>query len=123
MPAAAGATPVERGRPVNITQSDTHLTISLSRWEKLASLHGDLDIPLQDVTAASVDPHPTKSVFGKLKRGLRIPGYAYLATAEHGDHFIAVRRGAGTASPGARDAVRGDGQHARRRAHRREPHR
>lgn len=78
---------------MKIADDDTHLTIQLSPWEKLASLHGDLRIPLDDVTLAAVDPEPLHSVHGKLKTGLRLPGYRYLATADRGRHFIAVRRG------------------------------
>ena len=78
---------------MRIADSDTHLTIHLSPWEKLAGLHGDLCIPLGDITVASVDPHPMPTVVGRLKRGLRIPGYRYLATSDRGRHFIAVRHG------------------------------
>lgn len=78
---------------MKIVESDTHLTVHLSPWEKLASLHGDLHIPLQDVTSAAVDPQPLPSAFGSFKVGLRIPGYRYLATSDRRRHFIAVRRG------------------------------
>lgn len=78
---------------MKIADSPTRLTIQLAPWEKLASLHGDVRIPLADVTAAEVDAEPLRSLRGKLKRGLRITGYRYLATVDRGRHFIAVRRG------------------------------
>lgn len=78
---------------MKIADSDTHLTVHLSPWEKLASLRGDLRIPVQDVTSAAVDHQPLRAVSRKLKLGIRIPGYRYLATSDRGRHFIAVRRG------------------------------
>jgi hypothetical protein len=78
---------------VNIAATDTELTIRLSPWEKLVSLHGDVRILWRDVTAASVEPDALGAVAATFKTGLRIPGYRYLATADRRRHFIAVRRG------------------------------
>lgn len=72
--------------------SDSTLSVRMTTLEKLATLHGDIAVALDDVVDARVDHEPLRSVRW-LKRGLRLPGWMYLCTTDRGRRFWAVRRG------------------------------
>lgn len=72
---------------------ETHLRIRLSPAEKILAMHGDIEIPLAEVTAVSVDPDPMRSIRGHLLAGLRIPRRRYLCTSGVGREFWAIAGG------------------------------
>ena len=70
---------------------ETHLRIRLTRGEKILAVHGDITIPLAEITSVSVDPDPMQSIRGHLLVGLRVPRRRYLCTSGLGREFWAVR--------------------------------
>ena len=70
---------------------ETHLGIHLTRGEKILAVHGDITIPLAEITSVSVDPDPMQSIRGHLLVGLRVPRRRYLCTSGPGREFWAIR--------------------------------
>ena len=79
---------------MNVRLTDDAVRVELSLYEKIGGLNGDLTIPYDRITAAYVDPKPLKSIRGRLKMGLRIPGYHYVCRTGAGHHFWALKGGA-----------------------------
>lgn len=70
---------------------ETHLRIHLTHGEKILAVHGDITIPLAEITSVSVDADPMTSIRGHLLVGLRIPRRRYLCTSGFGREFWALR--------------------------------
>jgi hypothetical protein len=66
---------------MDVRLTETHVNIELTPFEKVASLRGDLRIPLKDIAAVEVDRRPFDSLRGRLLRGLRVPRRRYVATS------------------------------------------
>jgi hypothetical protein len=71
------------------------LRIRLSLGEKIAGLHGDLDLPRSDIRAAEVVPDGLAAVTGLRAPGLAIPGRVKMGTwrGRGARRFVAVRHG------------------------------
>lgn len=71
------------------------LVVRLSWWEKAATRHGDLRVPLTAVSRVTVEPDWWRALRGVARRGLWIPGTLCVGTRGHygGDDFVAVRPG------------------------------
>jgi hypothetical protein len=80
---------------VNIELRDRTVRIELSPFEKLASLHGDLEIPYAAIESAEVDPDPLRRMgWGRFSAvGLRVPGVRFICTTGWWREFWSIRRG------------------------------
>jgi hypothetical protein len=72
-----------------------HLQLKLTGGEKLAGLHGDIDVPLGAVRGVEVEPDPIAAVHGWRAPGLGLPGRKKIGTwREHGRRrFVVARAG------------------------------
>lgn len=57
-----------------VSITDGRLTARLRRWEQVAGLLGDLDVPVTAVTAAEVVPDGASALQGVRAPGLALPG-------------------------------------------------
>jgi len=89
---------------MNATLTPTHLDIDLTTYEKIGGLSANRSIPREDITSARVDPDPLRTLRGRVKVGLRIPGTLFVCWTGLGRQFWAVRRGV----PGLHVTVAGD---------------
>lgn len=78
---------------MNLIVTPDHVDVELTTFENVAALRRDIRIPRSAVTAARVDPDPLRSIRGRFKYGLRIPGRLFVCGTEWGRHFWAIRRG------------------------------
>lgn len=78
-----------------VSLSPDALTIELSAAEKVACLHGDVSVPLSDVTAVDLLEDGLAAAQGLRAPGLGMPGVRKLGTwrTGHGSEFVDVRRG------------------------------
>jgi hypothetical protein len=60
--------------------SDGRLTVRLDRWEKVAGLLGDLDVPVTAVAAADAVPDGAAALAGVRAPGLAWPGGPRIGT-------------------------------------------
>jgi uncharacterized protein len=79
----------------SLTLNDQQLLLELSTREKIAGLHGDIEIALSDVQDVRVEPDPIKAIRGIRAPGLAIPGRTKIGTWRgHGYRsFVVARRG------------------------------
>ncbi len=75
--------------------TEDHLRIHLSVGEKIAGLHGDLDIPRSAIRAAEVLTDGLTGAAGVRAPGLAVPGHVKIGTwrGRRTRSFVAVRRG------------------------------
>jgi hypothetical protein len=72
---------IEKGADVaQILIDGATLTVVLSRWEKLAALHGDVTVPLAAVEGVRVVDEPLPAVTGLRAPGLALPGRTKIGT-------------------------------------------
>lgn len=78
-----------------ITVSPSGLHLHLTRWEKLAGLVRDLDVPLSAVRSVEVAPDALAAAQGLRAPGLGIPGRRKIGTWRRRGQktLVAVRRG------------------------------
>jgi uncharacterized protein len=71
------------------------LHLTLTGGEKLAALHGDIDVPLGDVRGVRLEPDPLAAVRGLRAPGLGLPGRVKIGTWRGPDQrsFVVARRG------------------------------
>jgi len=71
------------------------LVMRLSWWEKAATRHGDVRVPLAAVCRVTVEPDWWRALRGVAQRGIWIPGTLCVGARGHygGDDFVAVRPG------------------------------
>jgi hypothetical protein len=72
--------------------TDTHLHVDLSRHEAVGALRRSFAVPRERIEDARLDESPMRSIRGKLKVGLRLPGYRYACSTDRFRHFWAIRR-------------------------------
>jgi hypothetical protein len=63
-----------------LSMHDDRLRLALTASEKLAGLHGDIEVPLSAVTSARVERAPLSAVRGVRAPGLAIPGRVKIGT-------------------------------------------
>lgn len=63
-----------------LSLNNRSLTVRLSIIERILAMHGDLTLPLTDITAADSTPDGIASVRGLRAPGLGIPGWVKLGT-------------------------------------------
>jgi hypothetical protein len=78
-----------------ITVSADRFRIHLARWERVAGLVRDLDVPLSAVRSVEVAPDGLAAARGLRAPGLGIPGRRKIGTWRWRGHksWVAVRRG------------------------------
>ncbi len=83
----------------------TDLVLSLTTTEKIAGLHGDLRVPLRQVTSIETLPDALAAVRGVRAPGLAIPGRTKIGTwrGRGARRFVVARRG----EPGLRIRLKG----------------
>lgn len=88
-----------------LTVTAKDLVLTLSAAEKIAGLHGDLRVPLDDVEAVDVVADTFTAVRGLRAPGLELPGHTRIGTWRRpgGRAFVVARRG----RPGLRITLRG----------------
>lgn len=79
---------------MNVVLTDTAVRVELTAYEKIGGLRGNLEIPYEHIVAATVDHEPFRSIRGRLKVGLRIPGRLFVCSTGRGRELWAIRRGA-----------------------------
>lgn len=79
----------------DVTLNDSHLSVSLSRREKLAGLLRDLSVPLSSVVDAEALDDGLAAVRGIRAPGLAVPRVVKIGTwrGAGGKHYVAVARG------------------------------
>jgi hypothetical protein len=89
----------------SIHQDGDRLRVTMSTWEKVAALHGDLEFPVGSIDAVEVVSDPLTAVTGVRAPGLHIPSRTKIGTwRQRGRRTFAVAR-AGT--PAIRIGLRG----------------
>jgi hypothetical protein len=80
---------------VKIELGETAVRIELSPFEKIASLHGDVELPYRAIESAEVDPDPLRRMgWGRFSAvGVRVPGVRFLCTTGWGRELWSIRRG------------------------------
>ena len=78
-----------------VRMTDGRLTARLQRWERVAGLLGDLDVPVTAVTAAEAVPDGTAALQGVRAPGLALPGGPRIGTwrGRRARRWVAVRPG------------------------------
>ncbi len=71
------------------------LHLDLTTREKIAGLHGDIDVPMSDVRDVRFEPDPLSAVRGLRAPGLAIPGLTKIGTwrGRGRRSFVVARRG------------------------------
>ena len=88
-----------------LTIEGTDLVLSLTTTEKIAALHGDVRVPLQQVTSIETLPDALAAVHGVRAPGLAFPGRTKIGTwrGRGARRFVVARRG----EPGLRIRMKG----------------
>jgi hypothetical protein len=81
------------------------VTLHLTRAEKVAAVHGDVEFPLSAVTAVEVVPDALAAVHGLRAPGLALPGVRKVGTwrTREGSEFVVASAG----QPGVRLHLQG----------------
>jgi hypothetical protein len=76
-----------------IERTGDELVVHMSRWERIASLHVDVWVPLSAVRGAKVVPDGLKAIRGVRAPGTGLPGRLLYGTTRHstGKDFCIVR--------------------------------
>lgn len=77
-----------------LTLHDGELVLGLSGWEKAGALHGDIRVPLGNVTDVTVSAQPFRDLRGMRAPGAGLPGVIALGTFRYhgGKEFAALYR-------------------------------
>lgn len=73
---------------------DEYLTVRMSWWEKAASRHGNVQVPLAEIRRVVVEPDWWRALRGVAGRGVSVPGGLYVGTRRHDREWdlVALRR-------------------------------
>jgi hypothetical protein len=78
-----------------LSVADDRLHVALTAGEKVAGLHGDIDVPLSAVERVSFEPDALAAARGLRAPGLAIPGRTKIGTwrGRGSRRFVVARRG------------------------------
>lgn len=78
-----------------LSVDDDRLHLHLTTREKLAGLHGDIEVPISDIRDVRIEPDPIVAARGLRAPGLAIPGRAKIGTWRRRGRrrFVVARRG------------------------------
>jgi hypothetical protein len=79
----------------SITVTDKAVSVHFSRWEKIAGMLRDIDVPRADIADVTVAPDGVAAVHGFKEAGLNLPGYRKAGTFRSRNKrvLVSVKRG------------------------------